>query len=279
MVCASQPGISLRELVSLLGLSADDYLAMLYRTYIDDSADEKQEIVMVAGALIGTQKQWNELSRKWNICLRHHGMSYFKSSEYNRLEEEFERFHDEDNYPKPTGRAAARAIRDELEAIIKRVPILGLACAVPLPMYRKLVEEYELSEKLNPDPFIAASQTVMRESALLARDKLPRGKKDRDNRIAFVCDDTDNARNYSDAYAGFKAKNVAIQDTLGGLSHQDDKHTPPLQMADMVASISKEMAFEYIKTGGRVELRRLQGVFHKLIVWDEPTMRELASLQ
>jgi hypothetical protein len=252
---------------------------MLYRTYIDDSADQKQEIVMVAGALIGTQKQWNELRRKWDVCLRHHRLRYFRSSDYNSLSGEFEIFRDDVKYPKPKGRDAARAIRDELEAIIKRVSILGLACAVPLPMYRKLVEEYGLSEKLNPDPFVAASQTVMRESALLARDKLLRGKKDRDNRIAFVCDDSDNAAKYSVAYTGFKAKNVAIQDTLGGLTHQDDKKTPPLQMADMVASISKEMALEYLRNGGQVELQRLQGVFHKLIVWDEPTMRELANLQ
>lgn len=259
MVCASQPGITWADVSSIFDLAPDDYFAMLYRTYIDDSADQRQEFVMVAGALMGTDKQWGEFSRKWKMCLRRHGLEYFRSSEYNSLTKQFERFHDEKTYPKPTGRDAARAIRDELDAIIKKFKLLGIASVIPLPMYRQIVEEYRLTEKLDPDPFSAAMQNVMQECALLARDQLLRGKKDRENIIAFVCDDSDNAAKYAAAYAGFKFKNVRFNDALGGMTHQDDKKLPPLQAADMVASIGKEMGFEYLKSGGQVELRRLHG--------------------
>lgn len=119
VVCASQPGITWADVASIFGLASDDYFAMLYRAYIDDSADQKQEFVMVAGALMGTDKQWGEFSRKWKMCLKRHGLRYFRSSEYNSLSEEFGIFRDDVKYPKPTGREAARAIRDELDAIIK----------------------------------------------------------------------------------------------------------------------------------------------------------------
>lgn len=279
VVCASQPGITWAEVASIFDLAPDGYFAMLYRTFIDDSADQKQEFVMVAGALMGTDKQWGEFSRKWKMSLKRNGLRYFRSSEYNSLGGEFQVFRDDVKYPKPTGREAARVIRDELDAIIKKCKLLGIASVIPLPAYRKIVEEYRLTEKLDPDPFSAAMQNVMQECALLARDQLLRGKKGKENIVAFVCDDSDNAAKYAAAYAGFKFKNVRFNDALGGMTHQDDKRLPPLQAADMVASIGKEMGLEYLKNGGHVELRRLQGVFHKLVVWDEATMRTLASLQ
>ena len=119
----------------------------------------------------------------------------------------------------------------------------------------------------------------MRDGALTAKDDLPRGKKNRDNVIAFVCDETDKASKYAAAYVGFKSKNVLIQEMLGGMVHLDDKKTPALQAADVVASIGREMALEYFKTGAQSELKRLQGAFYKLVIWDEPSMDYLASLQ
>ena len=252
---------------------------MLYRTFIDDSADQKQEIVMVAGALMGGQKRCNELGRKWTACLKRHHIRYFRSSDYNSLSGEFEIFRDDLKYPRPAGRNAARVIRDELDAIVKASGLLGVASVWPLPVYWKAVEKYELSKKLDPDPFSTAMQSVMRDCALIVREDLPRDKKNRENVVAFVCDDTDKAPKYAAAYAGFKSKNLLIQDTLGGMIHLDDKKTPALQAADVVASIAKEMAHQYFDTGNQSELRRLQGAFYKLVIWDEPSIDRLASLQ
>lgn len=274
----SQPVITWAEVASLMGISSTDFFAMLYRTFIDDSADQKQEIVMVAGALMGTQKQCNELGRKWSACLKRHHIRYFRSSEYNWLSGEFDKYRDEAKYPKPAGRNAARVIRDDLDVIVKQSSLLGVASVWPLPAYRKAVEKYQLHQKLDPDPFSTAMQSVMRECALVSKD-LPRGKKNKENMVAFVCDDTDSAPKYAAAYAGFKAKNLLIHDILGGMIHRDDKKTPPLQAADMVASIGREMALEYIATGAKSELKRLQGAFYKLVIWDEPSIDHLASLQ
>jgi len=248
---------------------------MLYRTFIDDSADERQEIVVVAGALVARDRHWGELSRKWTQRLKHDGLRYFRSTEYNSLRGEFSVFTNSAKYPKPKGSEAARKLRDDLEAIIKRFPIVGVACVIPIPEYRQTVTEYELETKLDPDPFSAAMQSVMRACALMAKDQLA----GENNLVGFVCDDSPNSAKLSAAYAGFKYKNLRIQDSLAGFAHLDDKKCPPLQAADMVASMGKQMAFEYFKKGQDITLPRLQGVFHKLEIWDRDLMRRLAAVQ
>ncbi len=47
---------------------------MLLKTYIDDSADEKQELVVVAGAFTGKFKQWSVLNKCWRRRLKLEGI-------------------------------------------------------------------------------------------------------------------------------------------------------------------------------------------------------------
>lgn len=54
VVSQSQIGISWNELASILEFGKEDAIAMLYRTYIDDSADERKKIAVVAGAFVAT---------------------------------------------------------------------------------------------------------------------------------------------------------------------------------------------------------------------------------
>ena len=80
-------------------------------------------------------------------------------------------------------------------------------------------------------------------------------------------------------YAGFKQINSSITDTVGGMVHLDDKKNPPLQAADMVASLGKEIALEYLKRNEQIPLPRMKGIFWKLVSWDKPSMQHLARLQ
>jgi hypothetical protein len=279
VVCASQrqPGITCRELAALLGFSAQDFLAMLYSVYIDDSADEKQQILMVAGALIGTIKQWGEVRSQWKRRLKRDGLDYFKSSEYSTLHGQFAVFRDPVKYPKPKGSEAARTLRSDLEKILKRHSIIGVATVLPLAVYRDVINRVGVADRLNPDPFSFTMQCSMRECALLVKDWPT--KKDKLHQLAFICDDSPNSPMLAQAYAGFKHKNLSIQDMLQGFSHLDDKKWPPLQAADMTASLGRELGLEHLKTGDKVSLSRLHGVFHKLVIWDRPSLLRLARLQ
>lgn len=274
MCVQSQIGLTALELMSLVDARWSDYLGMLYRAFIDDSADERRQIVMVAGALIGSHEQWRKVRRKWRETLRRSGIRYFRSTEFNSLRGEFAKFRDPIKYPKPKGSLAATALRDQLESILRDHNIMALASSIPLEMFHDVIATYNLLEDFNPDPFAAAMQTVMNESALLVRDEFP-GKN---NRIAFVCDDGPDSVKLTKIYASFKRKNTNLQDVIGGLVHLDDKKHPPLQAADMVASLGKEITLKHLQSGSPVKLPRMEGVFYKIYPWNRETVKQLASM-
>jgi len=87
-------------------------LAVLWRAYVDDSADRNRKKVIISACLIGDCDQWRSLARPWKAKLAENQLEYFKSSECSTLSGQFRRFRSELNYPKPKGREAADKIRD-----------------------------------------------------------------------------------------------------------------------------------------------------------------------
>ncbi len=269
---------------------------MLYRVFIDDSADEKKEDVVAAGAIIGAHGVWAKIRQDWNRRLHRDGLRYFRSTEYYSLTGEFYRFRDRIKYPKPKGGEAALALRNDLDAILQKSPVIGVGMIIPMGIYTEFRATMPLADqKISSDPYESAVQTLMFECGHVVRDKIPpdRGKV---NRLAFVCDDTPNAARYSAVYAGFKERNPRMASILGGMVHLDDKLHPPLQAADMMASLSKELFLNHMNNGavdlktGRllgekkkylpsVVLPRLNGVTYNIHVWDWPWMMNVLEAQ
>lgn len=267
-------GLTTRELMSLFDSGYKDFAIMLYRTYIDDSADGRQELVMVAGALIGTHQQWMKLRRKWKKRLKADGLEYFRSTEYRSLRGQFQKFCDPIRYPKPKGSEAAAALRNDLDEIIRTSGVMGMGNVIPLEMFRGIVARPEIKCRFNPDPFAAAMQAAMRDVVMYIRAYFGSN-----HIISFVCDDGPNAHLYLKIYQDFKQKNAWLSDMMKGLAPQDDKLTPQLQAADVVASISREMAMEYLRTRRKVALKRLEGSFYKMSVWKPETVLQVAGWQ
>jgi len=122
---------------------------MRLRVYIDDSADQRQEKVVVAGAFVGTTKQWSGLKLQWQRRLKRDGLHYFRSTEYYSLRGEFARYRDTVRYPKSTESQAATALRDDLDSIIKNSAVMGIAVAIPMKLYNHIREtEFGAKESL-----------------------------------------------------------------------------------------------------------------------------------
>ncbi len=146
MACAESQGISWQEAVSLFQFQKSDYLAVLYRTFIDDSADERREDVVTAGAVFATQGLWNIVRREWTKRLQRDDVGYFHSddvgyfhsTDYYSLKGEFFRYRDSTKYPKPKGSEAAKALRDDLEAILQKSHVIGMGVAIPIKLYNQL---------------------------------------------------------------------------------------------------------------------------------------------
>src|SRR6185437_12867071 len=171
--------ISIRDIASLTRCSL---FAMILRVFVDDSADEKHEKAAVAGAFIGPLRYWEQLSKDWRKKLRQDGLSYFRSTEYYSLRGEFERYRDRVNYPKPRGSEAAHALRDDLDAIIKKMQLVGMAVAVPLDVYRDIrLNEPGAGEIFAEDAFVFALQMLIERCVAVSREQFG------GTRLAFIC--------------------------------------------------------------------------------------------
>lgn len=225
--------LSMGELVSLTKCGV---FAMLLRVYVDDSSDERQEKAVVAGAFVGTAKQWSGLKLSWQRRLKQDGLRYFRSTEYYSLRGEFARYRDSVKYPKPAGSNAATALRDDLDGVIKKSGVMGMAVAIPMKMYKHIREtEFGAKEIFSEDAFESALQSLINQCAMTSREEfngIP---------LAFICDDSPSSARIAKTYGEFKALNTEVSQYLGGLVHQDDKYFPQLQAADLMAHLAKEM--------------------------------------
>ncbi len=218
---------------------------MLLRAYIDDSSDQFQEKVVLAGAFVGWYNQWNDLQKQWRRRLRQSSLRYFRSTECRSLQGEFFGFRDEVKYPKPTGREAANRIRDDLDTIINKSEVMGIAACVPIKVYNEIrATEQDAAEIFSGDAFEVALQALFQ----LCYEAI-QGEMRREiglQRIRFICDQSASAPRIERMFREFLVKNPAYSDVFEGLVHADDKKVPALQAADLMAHLAKDRFSEWL---------------------------------
>ena len=237
-----QKGLSLKELGLVCfpdGKKESDLLVLL-KTYIDDSTDGNRERVAVAGAFMGRFGQWSSLQETWRKRLRREGIEYFHSTDYYGLSGQFFRYRDPERYPKPAGSQAAKQLRDDLESIIRRNRIAGFAVCVPIPLFREFKSRDAVASGIFTEPFEFALQCLFKQLADEVKSQIGEG-----HRLTFVVDESDRAARIMRVYHEFKRINPGLAASMGALTHLDDKVCPPLQAADMMASIAKEIYTEW----------------------------------
>lgn len=207
---------------------------IMLRVYIDDSSDEKQERVVVAGAYIGFYKGWSKLWAEWRQQLKNHNLDYFRATDYYSLRGEFQQFRDPVKYPKPLGSQAAKAALGDLERVIETNELAGIAVCVPMNLYSEVRKtEKHADEIFNPDAFHTALMALFKSSAEWVRDEFP------GDTVGFYCDDSSRSPIYAALYASFKQCNPGLAWFMQGLSHIDDKRSPQMQTADLMAHLAR----------------------------------------
>ena len=274
-------------MASIVELRRGDYIAVLYRSYMDDSKDQKQEDIVTVGAVIAAHGDWAAIRKKWNARLKRDGLKYFRSTEYYSLRGEFDVFRHPVKYPKPKGSEAAKALRDDLEAIL-RGQAVGIGVAIPLKLYHEFRQTVPgAAEKFGGDALYSALQSAMIECGWLVKDQMPLDKKERPNRLALVYDKEDRAVLYASAFDDFQKRNPILGEMMDGLVALDDKLHPPLQAADMMASLTKELSLPLLPglnarrttASPHTEAPRLKGTAHRIVYWDWESMEVLLAAQ
>jgi hypothetical protein len=236
---------------------------VLLKTFIDDSADERQEKVVIAGAFIGRMGQWSEIKTKWRRRLRREGIEYFRSTEYNSLSGQFFKFRDPVKYPKPAGSKAAKQLRNDLEEIVRKSKTVGVAVCIPMPLFNSFRERNSTTAQIFTEPFQLALQLLFKELSNAVKAEIGDG-----HCLTFVVDDSSSAQRIEKVYLEFKRINPELALNMEGLTHLNDKTCPPLQVADMMASIAKEVYSEW--PGGPLQVvpKRLEESIRRIWIPD-----------
>jgi Protein of unknown function (DUF3800) len=237
---------------------------MNFTAFLDDSSDQQQEKVVVYGGFVGDLDKWVRLKVLWKANLRHHGIRYFRSTECKALQGEFVKFRSVADFPKPAGRQAADAVRNDLMSVIETCGIVGFAVGVLVQDYREVLKLPEAKGRLNLLPDETAFQSVMFECAKRLREELP-GK----NKVRFICDHSDKARKLRAIYVEFRKKNPKTAGVLGGFGSRDDKTTPGLQAADLMAGLAKDLLMRKLEGGQRPGLTELSKSVALVAFWDK----------
>jgi hypothetical protein len=97
----------------------------------------------------------------------------------------------------------------------------------------------------------------------------------RDNGVGFVCDDGPQVPNILASYQELKRRNPSVAKYMRGLAIRDDKRHPPLQAADLMADIAREMVAAYIADPHQQESPTLKQNVVSVKVWTKPYMLEV----
>jgi len=216
---------------------------MVYTCYLDDSKDAKQSKMFVSAGFFGTKDEWSSLRKAWSAVLKEKGIEYFKSSEYNHLTDQFRKYRT-DSYPPPSGRNAAKEIKDALQQVVSNHPFIrGIGISVLVEDYEKVRVRSETNGIFGDNAYHRALESVMFETVKIIR------KRPGHNMVAFVHDDESNFETLHRLYRGFRKMNPKTAKYIGGFTPLSDKEHPPLQMADMIANNTLEVGIDRMANG------------------------------
>jgi hypothetical protein len=227
--------LSVDDLYSLLSLEAKDSMATLWTVAIDDSGDERKEVLIIAGCLVGDKSAWKTFNKAWRKQLHlAPRIEYFHQKEYSARDGEFRQFYDRVNWPKPTGKDAAKQKRDDLLLSIGQSPLNCYALALRVSDYNRVRNESDRAKRfLDKDPWSFLIQELAFDTSTKIVEFDPQAN------VAFLAGPHEKKAQYEEFYNGFKKKNPVIADHMRSMTHGDFRNMYSLQAADLIASESK----------------------------------------
>jgi hypothetical protein len=251
--------------IFLLAFEKDEngYMGIPFKIYIDDSADRERKKYVVAGAIIGSAREWKSFGRKWRQELKEPpSIDYFHQKEFVSLKGEFEQFN----------RVAANLKRDRLRKAFEDSEIYALGIAVLIPGYEWVRAERPDASKFFPkDAFEIALQETLNQCVKVLRERDPKAD------LMIISDISSKSARYSEVFEGFKRKNPISARHLRGIMHLDDQKVTGLQVADLCAGVIKREFDQHAAGEFKLPLPELDGKFYRLGYWDRE--RALAVLE
>jgi hypothetical protein len=204
---------------------------MNFVVYADDSADAKREIIFTVGGFMGFREMFVEAERNWKTYLAKSGLEYFKASEAQNLDGQF------DSLRLMMAPRAARAfeegVRYDLGKIITDAHLGGIALSLEMKVFQKVLKEQKDAEVYfgTEDCYIYMFRQFIINCIELMNKDWPLNSS---TQIAFVFDDHSKWKEAEESYQTLR-NDPLIAPRLGSISHANDKTIVALQMADLCA--------------------------------------------
>jgi hypothetical protein len=222
--------ISLSDL-SLVFWGERKGLLMILAVYADDSADQHRQTIFTVGGFMGFPHMFATAEQKWNKYLVDHHLEYFKASEAQNLDGQFDSL--KRMLPPRSARAFAESVRYDLGKIIADEHLGGIALSLDIAAFKKVLKEQADAERYfgTSDCCIFMFRQFIINCISLMNDDWPESSS---TQIAFVFDDHSNWRQAEESYQTLR-RDPVIAPRLGAISHANDRTTIALQMADLCA--------------------------------------------
>ncbi len=246
------------------------FFVMILPAYLDDSADQKRERLFATGGVLCKPLDWFDVECKWEKELNKDGIKYFKTSDCKWLDGEFRKYRSVTDYPKPKGRQKADEIRNNLESVISKSVLLGFGLAIHMKDFRKFVKTVPRARIVFPsdDPYVMGFYSLMFQIVHQVMEHNGQSV------VAFVCDEEIGHRDELDeAYRQLKLNHPEMAEFMGSMTHMDDKVCTPLQVADLMAGVTKDYFEEWLANNGSAAMPlALQSNIDYLALYDEKHM-------
>jgi hypothetical protein len=205
--------------------------AMILAVYADDSADRRRESVFTVGGFMGFPLMFDEAERKWRAYLGKSHLEYFKASEAQNLDGQFDSV--KLMMQPRAARAFAEGVRHDLGKIIAGEHLGGIALSLDMKAFQRVLAEQVDAEHYfgTRDCYIFMFRQFIVNCIQWVNEDWPESAS---MQIAFVFDEHSRWREAEESYETLR-KDVLIAPRLGAISHANDKHAVALQMADLCA--------------------------------------------
>jgi hypothetical protein len=212
------------------------------QSHIDESSDRKQENVFCVGGLLAHPQHLAAMQNAWLERLTSPDkIDYFRATECKRVDGVF--FALRTKYGS-RAQSVADKIRTDLEDILLSHPWIGFGIGVLIPEYREIWNSIPIARQFyRKDPTETAYAGLFLEIARAVQKNAP------EYQVAYIIDDSTYSGMIAEAFKGLKINHPEVASAMATVAPQDDKLTPPLQMADLVASIVKDIFVEWLDIG------------------------------
>jgi hypothetical protein len=226
---------------------------ILVECFLDESSDEERKEILCVAGFVAHEVYWKAMQQEWVERLERDSIAYFHAADCKSLSGPF-RVLTRKYGSVAKARPIANKLRSDLEQIIAPYHWIGFGVGVPISEYSEVFHVSPAARLLYPegDPTEAAYAKLMYLAARSARKNTPKNAPKIE--IAYVIDEAEFSGKIADAFKAIKQNNPVIGKVMRSILPLDDKVTPPLQMADLIASVVKDGILERFRTGEPLRL-------------------------